>query len=207
LIPLLLSKICIVVVLFGSCISDFFVSLSPRFCSKCLSYVFVPRPARVLRPPSITSVCFMFSLLNSCLSLCCFVATFMTFFSCCAVGTRLYCVEPLNFIFLLCVVPSVNVTVLPLASFTSCTSSLYLFSVPFLNIDVSSILTLSHGFRFVINPLSCALSMFKCMTCSLFLGSNIAWLGVILSSAVCGVLLYCSIIFGTYIYPSCLFIL
>ena len=56
-----------------------FVFFSPRFWSKCLSYVFVPRPARVLRPPSITSVCFMFSLLNSCLSLCCFVATLMTF--------------------------------------------------------------------------------------------------------------------------------
>jgi hypothetical protein len=108
-----------------------------KFWSKCLSYVFTPRPARALRPSAITSVSLMFSLWYSCLSLCCFVATFMTFFSVFDAITVLC--GTINILLRLCVVPSVSVTFFPLASFTTCTSSLHRLSVPFLNSSLSSI--------------------------------------------------------------------
>ncbi len=52
-----------------------------------------------------------------------------------------------NTLFLLCFVPSVSVTVLPLASLTTWTLSLHRLSVPFLTMAVPSTLTLSPGLR------------------------------------------------------------
>jgi hypothetical protein len=115
----------------------------------------------------------------------------MTFFS--LVGAITVLCGTINNLSLLCVVPFVNTTVFPFADCTLCTRSLHLFSVPFLNDAVLSILTLSPGFKSVTNPFSLAFCMFKCMTCILFLGSDIASLSIILSDDVCGVLLYCSI--------------
>jgi hypothetical protein len=100
----------------------------------------------------------------------------------------------INTLLRLCVVPSVSVTDFPMADCTTCTSSLQRLSVPFLNNDASSILTLSPGFKSVTNLFYCALTIFKCMTCSRFLGSDIAWLGVILSSAATLRVVYCCIV-------------
>jgi hypothetical protein len=99
------------------------------------------------------------SLLKYNLSLCFLVATFITFFSSCAVGTMTVLCGTINTSLRLCVVPSVSVTDFPLADCTTCTSSLQRLSVPFLNNDVSSILTLSPCFKSVINPFCWALNI------------------------------------------------
>ena len=101
--------------------------------------------------PCMTFASFIPSRLKYNLSLCFLVATFITFFS--VIGAITVLCGTINTLLRLCVVPSVSVTDFPMADCTTCTSLLHLLSVPFLNSDVSSILTLSPGFRSVINLL------------------------------------------------------
>ncbi len=101
----------------------------------CYVFVLVPFLPSFIFDVSIPS------LLNYNLSLCFLVAIVITFFS--VFGTRTILCRIINILLRLCVVPSVSVTDFPTASFTTCTSSLHLLSVPFLKSDVSSILTLS----------------------------------------------------------------
>jgi hypothetical protein len=68
-------------------------------------------------------------------------ATFSTFFS--VFGAITVLCGTINTLLSLYVVPSVNVTEFPLADCTTCTLSLQLLSVPFLNYDITSTPTLS----------------------------------------------------------------
>ncbi len=96
----------------------------------------------------------------------------MTFFS--VIGAITVLCGTINTLLRLYVVPSVNITDFSLADCTTCTSSLQRLSVPCLNDDASSTLTLYPVLRSVTNQFCCALTIFECMACSCFLGSEIA---------------------------------
>ncbi len=88
-------------------------------------------------------------------SLCFLAVTLNTFVS--VFGAITVLCGTINTLLRLCVVLSVIVTDFPMADCTTCTSLLQRLSVPFLNNDVSSTLTLFPGFKSVTNPFCCAL--------------------------------------------------